>query len=367
MARNPAILYDRLIQRAGRALGTPDAAATRTRLWTLLKPDRLAETPDLDEVLDDLAIGASYARNHLLSLGAWPDEVVDQVRHHGLALAVARRLAGAEAELRTAALRESTMMRDDKGTWSQRVARALDRALRDAAAPRAQAVDGWLPPAEAPDRSPGPTGDVWRFPALSPAGREAEELHPALARAILARYAAPGDRIVDLTAGSGTIARVARERGCPSWSGDIAPRAPFVHRADATEIRLDRGLREHVADVVLLHPPTFDAWWRRPPSGAMPGREGYAAMIADMTVSAARVLRPGGMLVLIGRPIRRGGEVRTAIGDLQNELENVGCTLVGYHLGVDEAGREDWHVLVGQVEGVDDADVDDLQDGCSGW
>ena len=62
-------------------------------------------------------------------------------------------------------------MREHEGTWSQRVARALDRALRDAAAPRAQAVGGWLPPVEAPDRSPGPDGDVWRFPALSPAGR----------------------------------------------------------------------------------------------------------------------------------------------------------------------------------------------------
>jgi hypothetical protein len=79
-------------------------------------------------------------------------------------------------------------------------------------------------------------------------------------------------------------------------------------------------------------------------------------MIADKTVSAARVLRPGGALVLIGRPVRRGGEVRTAIGDLQNELENVGCTLVGYHLGVDEAGREDWHVLVGRFARQDEDD-----------
>ena len=356
MARNPAVLYDRLIRDARQALGTPNDASTRTRLWTLLKPERLAEIPELEEVLDDLAIGASYARNHLLSLGAWPDEVVDEVRDSGLALTVARRLAGVEAEVRAAALREAATMRKDEGTWSQRVARALDRALRDAAAPRAQAVDGWLPPTGAPDRSPGPDGDVWRFPALSPAGREAEELHPALARAILARYAAPGDRIVDLTAGSGTIARVARERGCPSWSGDIAPRAPFVHRADATSLRLQNGLSEHVADLVLLHPPTYFAWSQDSPAGAVAGRAGYAAMIADMTHSAARVLRPGGTLVLIGRPVRRGSEVHTAIGDLQNELEEVGCTLIGYHLGVDEAGREDWHVLVGRTAQQDEDD-----------
>lgn len=57
--------------------------------------------------------------------------------------------------------------------------------------------------------------------------------------------------------------------------------------------------------------------------------------------------------MLTGRPVRRGGEVRTAIGNLQNELEAVGCALVGYHLGVDEAGREDWHALVGRLETAD--------------
>lgn len=69
----------------------------------------------------------------------------------------------------------------------------------------------------------------------------------------------------------------------------------------------------------------------------------------------------------IGRPIRRGGEVRTAIGDLQNELEALGCTLVGYHLGVDETGQEDWHVLAGRSGEGGELDTRDAQGGPVGW
>jgi len=190
---------------------------------------------------------------------------------------------------------------------------------------------------------------VWRFPTLGPAGREAEELHPDLARAILARYARPGDAVVDLTAGSATVALAARERGCASWSGDIAPRLPFVHRMDATDVRMTDGLTPGCADLVFLHPPTYFAWLRDRPEASVEGREGYAALIAEMVVNAVPLLREGGHLVLIGRPVRAGGVVHTAIGELQRELEEAGTALVGYHLGVDERGSEDWHVLVGRL------------------
>ncbi|MFN2323795.1 MAG: hypothetical protein ABR510_12660 [Trueperaceae bacterium] len=224
---------------------------------------------------------------------------------------------------------------------------------REATAPSVLPENGWLTPSPTTDTgpgpAPGPTGDVWRFPTLGPAGREAEELHPDLARAILRRYARPGDAVVDLTAGSGTVALAARERGCTSWSGDIAPRLPFVHRMDATDVRMTDGLTRGCAHLVFLHPPTYFAWRRDRPEGTVEGREGYAALIAEMVVNAVPLLRDGGHLVLIGRPVRAGGVVHTAIGELQRELEEAETTLVGYHLGVDERGSEDWHVLVGRL------------------
>lgn len=344
--RNPVATYHTLLRRAMEALDLPDEATTRSRLYTALKPERLAATPPLQGVLAELGIGPGYARNHLLSLGGWPEDVVTRVEE-GLPLAVARSLAALDEEQRGRAL--TSAERDRHGTWGQRVDRAIDRVGREGAAPDVLPEDGWLPPSPAPIRTPAPAGDVWRFPTLGRAGREAEELHLDLARAILARYARPGDSVVDLTAGSGTVALAAREHGCRSWSGDIAPRLPFIHRMDATDVRMVEVLGPACADLAFLHPPTYFAWLRDRPTGSVEGREGYAALIAEMVVSAVPLLREGGHLVLIGRPVRAEGVVHTAIGELQRELEEAGTVLVGYHLGADERGSEDWHVLVGQL------------------
>lgn len=354
MPRNPVAVYAELLHQAQDVMGLDDPISTRSRLYTFLRPRHLERYPELQEVLKRLGIGAGYARNHLLSLGGWPDDVVDLVRR-GLPLKVARRLAHVDRTVRKEALKraEEDRRHHDEATWGQRVERALERLAREADAPDVAPEDGWLPPSvtdhgQPPDATPGPTGDVWRFPTLGARSRADEELHPDLARAILARYVAPGDAIVDLTAGAGTVAKVAAQRGVRSWSSDVEPRSPFVHTMDARNVRFGHGLTPGCADLVLLHPPTF-AWWdkTRPP-GSVAGPEGYADLIADLLAGAIQLAAPHGLLVLVGRPVRSEGIVRTAIGELQRELEDVGTTLIGYHVGVDARGTEDWHVLVGR-------------------
>ena len=349
MPRNPADLYDELLARAGAALGTTSPRETRTRLYTLLRPQRLADAPELRAVLDALAIGPSYARNHLLSLGGWPDDVVAHVRS-GLPLTVARRLAHEPPATREAALARADADRaaGASGTWGQRVARALDRVRLEAEAPDVAPEDGWLPAAPDPAGGPGPSGDVWRFPSPAAEGFGAEVLHPDVVDAILARYAVPGERLVDLTAGPGTVARVAQRRGLPSWSADVDPGAPFVHRMDATAPRWEDGLRPGCADLVVLHPPTYGPATDERGDVEVEGVEGYAALLAEMILTAREVAAPGGRLILIARPARAGGAVHTTVGPLERELEDVDATLIGYHLAVGSRG-EDWHVLVGRV------------------
>lgn len=352
MPRNPADLYDALLDRAAAALGTATPSATRRRLYALLRPARLAEAPEVRRVLDELAIGPSYARNHLLSLGGWPSDVVGHVRR-GLPLSVARRLAGEDAATREAALAraETDRAAGVPGTWGQRVGRALERVRLEREAPDLPPEGGWLPPAPAPDAGPGPSGDVWRFPAPAGASSGGEILHPDVVDAILARYAVAGERLVDLTAGPGTVARVAQRRGLASWSGDVDPGAAFVHRMDATAPRWEEGLRPGDADLVVLHPPTYDQWARDRGDDEVVGVEGYAALLAEMILTAREAAAPGGRIVLIARPARAGGTVRTTVGPLERELEDVGATLTGYHLAVGHRGGEDWHVLVGRVPG----------------
>jgi predicted RNA methylase len=330
-------------------LDAENDTAARAMLWTLLKPDRIGEAPGLEALLSQLAVSPAYARNHLLSIGTWPQDVVALLRA-GLALTVARRLAQVPEDVRDAAVREARGGLFE-GTWSQRVLASLDRVEQRLAATMTHLQEGWLPASAAPKPPDvNVNHDVWQFPTLPPLRRASEELHPSLIKAILARHTTAGQRVVDLTAGAGGVGRAAREYGCTSWSGDINPRAPFVHRADATDVRFEHGLSQHAADLVVLHPPTYFSWLRQRPYGAVDGREGYSDLVARMILSAARVVRRGGRIVTISRPIRSAGRVYAAIGDLQNELEAVGAKLVGYHLGVDVAGREDWHVLVGQMD-----------------
>src|SRR6056297_3457946 len=130
MPRNPVATYRVLLREARTVLDLPDDATTRSRLYTLLKPDRLAATPALQDVLDGLGIGAGYARNHLLSLGGWPEDVVARVEE-GLPLSVARSLATLQEDERTRTL--AAAERDPHGTWGQRVGRAIDRVRREAA------------------------------------------------------------------------------------------------------------------------------------------------------------------------------------------------------------------------------------------
>src|SRR6056297_3124087 len=129
MPRNPVATYRVLLHEARTALALPDDATTRSRLYTMLKPDRLSATPALQAVLDELGIGAGYARNHLLSLGGWPEDVVDRVEE-GLPLTVARSLASLGEDERGRAL----VLGDQEihGTWGQRVGRSIDRVRREA-------------------------------------------------------------------------------------------------------------------------------------------------------------------------------------------------------------------------------------------
>jgi|GEM_PF-2701855 len=354
MPRNPVAVYAELLRQAQDVMGLNDPASTRSRLYTLLRKQHLEKYPELQEVLARLGIGAGYARNHLLSLGGWPEDVVTLVRR-GLPLKVARRLAHVDLRTRKEALRraETDKRTLDDSTWGQRVDRAIDRLAREADAPDIVPEDGWLSPTLTPDGSPldpspAPSGNVWRFPTLGAKSRADEELHPDLARAILARYAAPGDAIVDLTAGSGTVAQVAATRGLRSWSSDLEPRAKFVHKMNAREVTFENGLTPGCANLVLVHPPTFAYWEQTRPKGTVAGPEGYADLIAELLDGAMQIAAPDALLVLVGRPVRSEGIVRTAIGELQRELEDIGTTLIGYHLGVDEKGTEDWHVLVGR-------------------
>jgi hypothetical protein len=190
-------------------------------------------------------------------------------------------------------------------------------------------------------------GDVWGFESADDTG---EPLAERVVEALLARTLPSGGDLVDATAGAGTIARVARRHGVRSWSGDIAPRAPFVHRADARALLEARrpGIEPGCADVLVLHPPTFPHWCTSVPDDlGVP--EGYRDELERMLAGSLAVVRPGGCAVMITRPVRERGRASLAVSHLEETLVLSGLVIEAYVLAVSVRAREDWHLLIGRV------------------
>jgi hypothetical protein len=100
---------------------------------------------------------------------------------------------------------------------------------------------------------------VWIFPANKRA-RRLEGLNPVIAEALIGRYSKPGALVVDPMAGAGTVVKKALEMGRQAWGSDIAGDGRLVRKMDIAG--LVSAIGEEVADLLVLHPPTF-AWFVR--------------------------------------------------------------------------------------------------------
>jgi hypothetical protein len=233
----------------------------------------------------------------------------------------------------------------------ERLARAERRALegqRPADAPRVD-QDRWVLP-DAAARPRRMVGDVWLFEPVAGAAAREEPLAERVVEALLARTLPNGGDLVDATAGRGTIASVARRHGVRCWSGDVAPGAPFVLKADARELLTGAvpGIARHCADLLVLHPPTFPTWATSSPH-ADGGIDAYRDEVGAMLAGSLGVVRPGGFVAVIARPVRERGAVWLATSHLAESLADTGAKLEAYVVAVDAAASEDWHVLLARV------------------
>lgn len=99
----------------------------------------------------------------------------------------------------------------------------------------------------------------------------------------------------------------------------------------------------------MLHPPTFESWSVTAQELCeVPASEHYAAyldFIAGLLRDAGDVLKPGGKVVLIARPPRRG---QVYLAPFELALGEQGLRLMAYRLAVSRDGREDWHFFIAQ-------------------
>ena len=369
MRRTPLLLYRSLIA----CFEGESEHASRVALRRALRLPPTKWPACLRETMAAAGVTPDYVMRHLFSIGRFEPDVLEALEA-GLPLSVCRLVNGlsSEADRERAmapfwrALRAgATSVLLPRGVSAQveRMARRL-RSSRTAAERSADSAyeleGGWLPPAPEPPTPMAPPGDVWTFPTQSRSDRSAERLPAQVIEGLLATYLQPGDRLVDITAGAGTIGLVASRLGIASWSGDIEPGAAFVHQIDARDMRFGQGTHAPdaaeswpppaSAQALVLHPPTYLAWHDQQEEAA-PGLakvDGYIDYVAAMLSSSLGVLAADGTVWIISRPIREKGRVWLVTSHLSELLTDFELELVGYHVAADERGRDDWHVLVGR-------------------
>lgn len=371
MARRPLALYRTLLTLVD---GDDEAARVRALRRALRQP-RSAWPDGLADAVTSAGVSVGYLERGLLSIHTFAPEVREALEH-GLPFAVARLVNGVrdEAERRDVLAPLWDPPRSPDGSLppaggallprgvAQRIERAAraarerlgQAALRDGGdgAPRRVDERGWLPadvPAATPVRLPG---QVWTFPPVRRGAAALELLASRVIEALVARLLPRGGNLVDVTAGSGTVASVARRFGVRSWSGDLAPAAPFVHRADARDLvsALPPGLERGCADLLVVHPPTYPLWRRqRLADGALADVEGYRDDVAAMITGSLGLVRPGGHVVVIARPVRTTGRVWISTSHVAESLEDAGLRVSGYVVAVADGGSDDWHLLIAHV------------------
>jgi hypothetical protein len=79
------------------------------------------------------------------------------------------------------------------------------------------------------------------------------------------------------------------------------------------------------------------------------GLDAYRDEVGAMLAGSLGVVRPGGFVAVIARPVRERGAVWLATSHLAESLADTGAKLEAYVVAVDAAASEDWHVLLARV------------------
>ncbi|WP_350245753.1 hypothetical protein [Deinococcus sonorensis] len=172
----------------------------------------------------------------------------------------------------------------------------------------------------------------------------AEALHPTVARAIIATYT-PHKRssVVDPMAGTGTVAQAAMDLGHQVRASDLHPRLPLIEAGDATK---PSHLQPGSADLVVLHPPTYETW--RASARTEDGLDAYLEFLRTVLEQQRALARPGGHVVLVVRPVQQQGRTTgdargpLLLGARSGEVRAV-------HVAFARDGGEAWHILAFQI------------------
>ena len=347
MGRDLVALYQAVLQQSQMALGLPDLATTRSRLYTLLLRKPL--DPALGRVLDDLQVSASYVRTHLLSIGSWPTDIQGAIQK-GLPYQDARRLAKLDEESRRRVLDQFVSSSSEYRSVDP--VRAQGLQIEHERLARGLGVDpsGWTVPNAKVGRRSYTLEAVSTFRSTEVA-TGVEALPRRALQGLIGRYTIVGQCVVDPMAGSGTTAVAAHAMGRWAWSGDIQPRYEFIHPIDAADpssFRNALGSSTRDIDLVVLHPPSMEHWLAQG-SVAHSETASYEAWLSSLVSNGCGFAREGGHVAVIVRPYREPLDTRLVTDGVARDVVRANASVVGYHVVVDVGANIDWHIVVGRV------------------
>lgn len=361
---NPVIEYESFMHTAVAALRpseeSSNAPSPEDEAWTRrLLYRELAKTPlrpDIQALIDESSLNPLWVRNHLLAVGTWSERLRQTVRA-GLPLRVAAlvaRIRRHAADGRRKHYKGAGGSQKEGTTSSQSQASELDRIIDDyehrALMPfyevmhdgqRAfgwgsyldatirQLVDeilveladessgresaGWIewgidPKFEGKRKTfrrspllPVELPNVMLYDSLSARQSIREALHPLVAHKLVSAYLPfEGGYVIDPMAGTGTIVHAALRLGHHVWAGDIQPQEPFIVANDVLTLEPSPLPRMPLADLLVLHPPTYETWQKRRDGESSP--TAYRDFIQQVVNSHGDQVQVQGHVLLIVEP-----------------------------------------------------------------
>jgi len=344
------------------APSSEDEAWTRRLLYRELSKHPLR--PDIQALIDQSSLNPRWVRNHLLTVGTWSERLRRAVRS-GLPLRVAAIVArirrhaadgrrkqykGASKEAGATASQSSELdnMIDDyerhalmpfyeatadgqqlplwdphlNATIRQRVDEILIE-LTDGA--WGQESAGWISwnvdrkvksrrtTSKRPLHSTVQVPSVMLYASLSTEELTAEALHPLIAHKLVSAYMpSESGYVIDPMAGTGTIAHAALKLNHHVWAGDIQPLGPFVVAHDVLNLDRSQLPRTPMADLLVLHPPTFRAWQEQRQEDLPPSA--YLDFVQQVVNTHSSLVQERGHILLIVEPFPNlQGDARGAL------------------------------------------------------
>jgi len=357
-----AIAHLRSHEKLSSAPSSEDEAWARRLLYRELSKYPLR--PDIQALIDEASLNPRWVRNHLLTVGTWSERLRRTVRS-GLPLRVAAIVARIRRHAADGRRKQYKGAAKDPGSTasqSSELDNMIDDYERQALMPFYEAIaDGqqlplWDPHLNAtirqrvdeiliemtdgawgketagwiswsgdqkvksrrtsskrPLRSTVQIPSVMLYDSLSTEELTGEALHPLIAHKLVSAYMpSESGYVIDPMAGTGTIAHAALKLNHHVWAGDIRPLGPLIVAHDVLNLDRSQLPRTPMADLVVIHPPTFKAWQEQRQEESPPSA--YLDFIQQVVNSHSSLVQERGYVLLIIEPFSNPqGDARGAL------------------------------------------------------